>query len=120
MNIELWCKTFFLFFSVPATLSLYPSDTVANLFGNINLTCAAHGFPEPTIAWEKINGNLSTTDIVQTTLRSGGMELVTSTLEIRNIDLPDAGMYKCTATNNVIGVTVTDSRNFTLTVCGKH
>lgn len=52
---------------------------------NITLTCAASGFPTPTISWKK----------GVTTLKDHG----NATYSIINAKVTDSGIYTCTATN---------------------
>lgn len=56
----------------------------------VSLRCLSRGFPQPSNAWSKVDGDLPD----QTVLQSDGVQLVfTGSSE------EDAGIYVCTATN---------------------
>lgn len=63
-----------------------PMDTVVNFYEQVTLVCMVSGSPQPTIQWYKdsqpINGENSQIFI------------------INSMDLPDRGLYSCTATNS--------------------
>ncbi len=105
--------------TVSTILFSHSNDITVIAGGVLNLTCEALGIPEPTITW---NGpgdsdNITSEDILQTTVSQNGSELVVSVLQLRSLQLSDAGIYSCTAVNTVVGGIVTeDSRSFTLTV----
>lgn len=67
------------------TISQGPQDTVVDLYDEVSLVCMASGNPQPTIQWFK-DGQMI-------------MEENSQTLTISSIDLPDRGLYSCTATN---------------------
>ncbi len=105
--------------TVPASLFSYPNNTTVIAGGDLNLTCEALGIPESTITWNRPGGsyNITSEDILQTTVSQNGSEFVVSVLQLRSLQLSDAGIYSCTAMNTVVGGIVTeDSRIFTLTV----
>ncbi len=107
--------------TVPATLFSYPNNITVIAGGDLNLTCEALGIPEPTITWNGPEGsdNFTSEDISQTTVPQNGSELVVSVLQLRSLQLSDAGIYSCTAVNTVVrGIVTEDSRNFTVTVHG--
>lgn len=54
------------------------------------MSCDAEGDPMPDITWTKASGELP---VMRHHITNGG------TLQIRNLDLGDAGFYICTATN---------------------
>ena len=107
----------FLSSSEPATIFLYPSDTTANLGDTVVLTCVARGFLEHILIWNRLDdGNFTPVNVTTYEKLSNGTIFIISVLTICNIELSDSGMYSCTAGNNV---TVSSSRNFSLTVYGK-
>ncbi|XP_072051334.1 peroxidasin-like [Amphiura filiformis] len=58
--------------------------------GSVTIDCHAEGDPPPVVSWVKVDGELSIT-----ASRSGNF------LTIPNVQLVDAGTYRCTATNVV-------------------
>ena len=107
------------FSSELATLFLYPSDTTTNLSDTVVLSCVAHGFPEPTIIWNRLDGGkFIPVNVTTDTWISNGTIFISSVVTICNIELSDSGEYSCRAENNVTGIAVSDSQNFNLTVQG--
>ncbi|KAK7506394.1 hypothetical protein BaRGS_00002506 [Batillaria attramentaria] len=58
-----------------------------------NLTVQAQGVPQPTLHWYFNGRDITTMNSDRHTIQPNG------TLEIRNLDLPDAGKYQCFARN---------------------
>lgn len=61
---------------------------------NVNLTCAATGYPTPNISWVRVNGNPLPPPFNRFMYMGGKIQL----MKIRGID---RGMYRCVADNNV-------------------
>lgn len=87
-----------------------PNDTEITQGHNAILSCAAHGYPAPKFAWSfgmnepiKLNGN------PRMIVLPGG------SLLIQNVQMSDAGMYRCIASNNA----GTDSARAVLKVGGE-
>ena len=83
--------------------------------------CSARGFPAPNFTWyrgsELVDGSNLMVSPAQVSLNStSGFYEVTSELSISMADRTDAGMYRCVASNIILGETVEDSRVFDLTV----
>ena len=73
--------------------------TISN--NNVSLVCRVKGFPPPSVQWTK--------DGVP--LKAEG-----STLQFSIVDVNDTGVYTCTATSSLLGLT--DSTSTRLTVIG--
>lgn len=58
--------------------------------GFVTFDCHAEGDPPPVVTWVKVDGELPIT-----ATREGGL------LTVPNVQLTDAGTYRCTATNTV-------------------
>lgn len=79
----------------PAILQGRTTQTVTVEEGsNVNLTCAATGYPTPNISWVRVNGNPLPPPFNRFMYRGGQINLIS----IRGID---RGMYRCVADNNV-------------------
>ena len=103
--------------SVPATLYLYPNDTVANRGDSLILTCAAYGTPQPNITWNRVDGGeFNASDMTQVAWFSNGTTFVVSSLTFCNLRIEDSGLYSCSAVNYAAGEVVEVSRNFSLLV----
>ncbi|KAL9965834.1 hypothetical protein ACROYT_G029686 [Oculina patagonica] len=81
--------------SGPIKLTLYETPTITNRSNatvdvedgdNLTLQCDAGGDPKPTVSWMKDGKILQSSN-------------TTTTFRIPNIELKDAGIYVCTATN---------------------
>ena len=86
-----------------------PNDTEAIQGHNVILNCAAHGYPTPKIVWSfgikeaiKLNSN------PRMVLLPGG------SLLIENVQMSDAGVYRCISSNNA----GTDNARAVLRVAG--
>ncbi|XP_072028791.1 uncharacterized protein [Amphiura filiformis] len=89
----------------PEDVSVYEGDTA-------RFKCQATGTPRPRISWQKDGSVL---DLTMEIIASRFALLPSGALEIRNIRSIDGGSYRCQATNDVTGQTVT-SRTASLTV----
>ena len=84
--------------------------------------CSARGFPAPNFTWysgrDLVDGTATilTITLNQVVNIATGLYEVTTELNISMTDRTDAGMYRCVASNIVLGETVEDSRYFDLTV----
>lgn len=63
-------------------------------FENVNLTCAATGYPMPNISWVRVNGNVLPPPYNR-------YAVVGKTLTLYNAEYNHGGMYRCVADNNV-------------------
>ena len=86
------------------------------------LTCTARGSPAPVFVWymgsevvDIADARLliSTTDILNVTT---GFIDVTSLLNITQVDRVDSGVFRCEASNTILGALSTDSQSYNLTV----
>ena len=73
--------------TIPPTITMGPSDTTADLYGEVELTCLATGNPQPVIHWFK-----------------DGKRFFTSNADppmflIEEMSLDNRGLYHCEATN---------------------
>ena len=67
------------------TITKPPNDTVADVYGEVKLTCAATGSPQPTIHWFKLKDGK-------------GISITNAdpaTLLIEEMGLDDRGLYHC-------------------------
>ena len=87
----------------PKSLKVVIGRTVLTISGNnVSLSCRVKGFPTPSVQWAKDGVTLETKG---------------STLSLQAIDVQDSGVYMCTATSSLIGMS--DSTSTNLTVIGK-
>ena len=74
--------------TIPPTITKAPSDTTADLYGEVKLTCVATGNPQPIIHW----------------LKDGKRMFMSNAdppmLLIEEMGLHDRGLYHCEATNS--------------------
>lgn len=78
-------------FKVPPTIEiLSPVKTIVNESDPVSFYCKASGFPQPTIAWSKLEDG--------TAIFPGGNDL-----NYTSVNRTDSGTYICTATNGVLG-----------------
>ena len=84
--------------------------------------CSARGFPAPEFTWYR-GSDLVEDTVTRLTITPNqlldmttGLYEVTTELNMSMADRTDAGMYRCDASNIVLGETVKDSRVFDLTV----
>ncbi|XP_053174684.1 contactin-1a-like [Scomber japonicus] len=75
----------------PADLKVKFPDTIALVGQNITLECFALGNPVPEIRWKKLDGELSPNHEVR---------MAGSYLHLYNVQIEDAGTYKCEALNS--------------------
>ena len=87
----------------PKSLKVVIGSTVLTISGNnLSLSCRVKGFPAPSVQWAKDGVTLETEK---------------STLSLQTIDVKDSGVYMCTATSSLMGLS--DSTSTNLTVIGK-
>lgn len=81
--------------SPPTIIQGETTQTVtADEFANVNLTCAATGYPTPNISWVRVNGNVLPPPYNRYAVKG-------NTLTLYNLQYNDGGMYRCVADNNV-------------------
>ena len=100
------------------------SVTVLEQIDSIILNCSARGVPTPTITWYR--GNMELMGVEDRTTISAPLDLespdtdgfynVDSTLTISPSNRDDTDKYYCEAENIVLGLQVTDRRQFNVTV----
>ena len=100
------------------TENIFVSVTESN---DTNLMCSASGFPAPEFSWFRGNELANGSNVMITPSQvllnpTSGLYEVISELSISMTDRTDAGMYRCVATNIILGATVEDSRVLDLTV----
>ena len=84
--------------------------------------CSARGFPAPNFTWYRGRDLADGTATILTITPNQVLDMATglydviTELNIAMADRTDAGMYRCVASNIVLGETVEDSRDFDLTV----
>ena len=99
----------------PAAVIVAPSDTYAIFNSSVFLTCAASGYPLPTITWYKEGERVDDTDDIQTQEVSQE-RFVKSTLVLCSVQ--ETATYNCSASNGISGGEVT-SVTATVFVQGK-
>ena len=72
---------------IPPTITKPPSDTTADLYSEVELSCVATGNPQPIIHWFKDGKRIFMSDADP------------PTLVIEEMGLNDRGLYHCEATN---------------------
>lgn len=88
----------------PKSLKVVIGSTVLTISGNnVSLSCRVKGFPTPSVQWTKDGVTLETEK---------------SALSLQTIDVKDSGVYMCTATSSLMGLS--DSTSTNLTVIGKY
>ena len=100
------------------TENIFVSVTESN---DTSLMCSASGSPIPDISWFRGNELANGSNVMITPSQvllnpTSGLYEVTSELSVSMTDRTDAGMYRCVATNIILGATVEDSRVLNLTV----
>ena len=108
----------------PPHIVLDPRSAAVAVGGSVEFSCNATGFPPPDILWLKdgvkvmITGNFLNPNMItaMTIQSSTNPELVVSVLSIEQVDLIDAGIYSCLATNNLTDILSDSSLGATLTV----
>ena len=73
--------------TIPPTITMGPSDTTADLYGEVELTCVANGNPQPIIHWFKDGKRMFMSDADPPMLL------------IEEMSLDNRGLYHCEATN---------------------
>jgi len=82
-------------FLIPAMIVNGPNDTEAIQGHNVILNCAAHGYPAPRFAW-----SFGVMKAIKLTGNPRMIVLPGGSLLIQNVQLGDAGVYRCIASNN--------------------
>ena len=101
--------------------TLQPNLTVTE-GDHTTLTCIARGVPAPEVMWyrgsEVINGSDSRTEVSSRQWQSitTGFVTVTSEFNITVLSRTDSGMFRCEATNIVLGVLSSDTQSFQVLV----
>lgn len=81
--------------TVPAMIVSGPNDTEVIQGHNIELNCAAHGYPPPKFVWSfGLQEAKPLTGDTRMVVLPGG------SLLIQNVRMGDAGVYRCVASNN--------------------
>jgi len=88
--------------SVPV-VSVSPPKLVVNESETVMIHCDSRGNPRPTVRWEKEQGRLDTTRMIQQRNKQG------VNLEIRNVNKNDSGVYQCEGTN-ILGQAIEKAR----------
>ena len=89
----------------PANITESPADLTVNQSFSAEFSCTAFGNPIPQIVWSRdedsdLSDNLNTISV--NTMIDDDKFIITSTLLINStMRSHDAGMYNCTAVNNV-------------------
>ncbi|KAK2540204.1 Hmcn1 [Columba guinea] len=90
---------------VPPKIQRGPRVLKAQAGQRVDIPCSAQGIPPPTVAWFRARGAVPTGDGQFSHSPDGA-------LSISNVQLPDAGVYKCVASN----VAGSDTSEITLQV----
>ena len=83
------------------------------------LTCIASGFPAPAITWYRgavENNNMELNGTLQPVATVDGYFVVTSKLTISPINRHDSDLYSCVASNEILGSTRIEMRDFNVSV----
>ena len=104
-----------IFPNVPVALTVTEGDQTT-------LTCTACGVPAPEFMWyrgsELISGSDTRLQVLSNQLLNytTGFIYVTSLLNVTVVDRSDTGMFRCDASNSVLGVSLDDSQSYQVTV----
>ena len=92
-------------YSVDITIVSSFNDTIVREGNSAIITCEAFGYPPPTIAWSRLNGNLSdrvlVSDSISVPTGYGNVTRVSVNLTITNAFREDTGEYMCFVNNSV-------------------
>ena len=97
--------------AVPPSLLISPDSNTVLDSEDVLLTCVAHGYPVPSVEWEK-DGLPHQTNVSVTVNSSTNSDQLTRTsfLLLASVDYKDAGSYTCTASNLLVRpISVTSS-----------
>ena len=86
---------FKLFLAVPAKIAQGPKSLVLAEGENFTLTCAAMGYPKPSISWKKLASTLDTRRLIVTS----------ENFTMKTSQVADSGTYSCKAENAINFVT---------------
>ena len=79
-----------------------PSVLERGLAGDsYNISCAASGYPPPSFSWFHNQVELQAATISNTVNDDGDVPIATSTLHFAQLDLNNAGVYHCNASNTL-------------------
>ena len=112
------------FTTAPAN-NIFPTDLVDLIVSEGNqttLTCTARGSPAPVFIWYRgsevvdiADGRLQISSTEMSNVTTGFID-VTSLLNITQVDRTDFGVFRCEASNTILGVPSNDSQSYNLTV----
>lgn len=80
----------------PQGISLSNNDQIVDCGRPVTLTCNVWGYPPPDVIWTFNGTNIDTSNQMDTL----GFNYTTSQLVISSFDVPNAGVYVCTASND--------------------
>ena len=85
-----------------AEIVIAPRNSTILEGNTVILTCVALGVPNPDVMWQKDGVDLTNStrnNIYFDELEVGGVMFVQATLEICSVEVGDAGLYSCYASN---------------------
>ena len=96
------------------------NNTIVREGNTTTITCEALGYPIPTVIWSSIDGDLSDrvslSDSISVPIGYGNVTRVSVNLTITNARREDAGVYMCSASNEI----GSDDSNVIITVQCKY
>ena len=105
----------------PPVLVMSPVSVTVLDSEDVLLTCVAHGYPVPSVEWEKDGLPLLTNASVIVNSSTNSDQLTrTSSLLLASVDYKDAGSYTCTASNLLVKPISVTSSPAVLTVNCEH
>ena len=110
----------------PAMILEPPSSQTVDRGSTVEAVCVAYGNPLPTISWSRVvpcsdgQGGECTRDVTETIYNDvatyGDTALSKSVLQLCNVSEDDAGLYRCTAWNDIGDQISTESAGWNLAV----